>query len=177
MIATLQQPAFTTARLAMRPLAPSDGPRLAELANDYEVVKGTGGMPFPYTLADAERSFSRAETLNPDREAFFALDLAGEGPIGTLGFYASGELAPEVGYWLGRAYWGMGLATEALAAAMAWSRDGWGQRYVLASHHADNPASGAVLMRCGFLYTGHLQPRPCRAQGCDVMSRWMAWLA
>jgi len=74
MIATLQRPAFSTARLAIRPLAPADAPRLAALANDYEVVKSTGGMPFPYTLADAERSVSRAETADPDREAFFALD-------------------------------------------------------------------------------------------------------
>lgn len=177
MIATLQRPAFSTARLAMRPPTMADAPRLAEFADDFEVVKTTGGMPFPYTLADAERSVGRAQSADPDREAFFAVDLAGEGVVGLLGFYATGELAPEVGYWLGRPFWGQGLASEALAAAMVWARDGWGQRCVLASHHADNDASGAVLMRCGFLYTGRLQLRPCRARGHDVMSRWMAWLA
>jgi RimJ/RimL family protein N-acetyltransferase len=174
---TAIRPAIDTPRLVLRPHRPSDAPRIAALANDLEVVKMTGGMPFPYGLADAEGFIARAANANLATDVDFAVELPGEGLIGGLGFFTRAELAPEVGYWLGRPYWGRGYATEMLRAAMAWARAEWGQRCVLACHFLDNPASGTVLGRAGFLYTGRVEPRPCRARGCDVVSRWMAWLA
>jgi RimJ/RimL family protein N-acetyltransferase len=171
------RPVIQAQRLLLRPVAMADAARLAELANDFEVVKTTGGMPFPYTLADAEGFVRRAEACDPELETFFSVDLPGEGPIGTLGFYATGELGPEVGYWLGRRHWGGGLATEMLKTAMSWVRRDWGKRCVLACHQADNSASGAVLGRAGFLYTGRVEERPCKARGERVAVRWMAWLA
>lgn len=172
-----QGPVIEARRLRLRPVALADAPRLAELANDFEVAKWTGGMPYPYALADAEAFARRAADCDPAEEAFFVIERAGAGPIGVLGFYATGELGPEVGYWLGRAYWGEGLATEALVAAMAWARLDWGKRCVLACHQPDNAASGVVLGKAGFLYTGRVEPRPCRARAELVETRWMAWLA
>ena len=174
-IATL--PALTTARLTLRPHRPADAPRIAALANDYDVVKMTGGMPFPYGLVDAEGFIARARRLDLATDVEFAVELPGEGLIGGLGFFTRDEVAPEVGYWLGRPYWGRGYATEMLRGAMAWARSEWGQRCVLACHFHDNPVSGVVLGRAGFLYTGRVEPRVCRARGHDVVSRWMAWLA
>jgi RimJ/RimL family protein N-acetyltransferase len=177
MIDEITRPVFATARLMLRGPTMADAPRLARLANDYEVLKHTGGMPFPYALADAQRLVRRARSADPAREAHFAIDLVGDGPIGGLGFYATGGHGPEVGYWLGREYWGRGLASEVLAAAMAWARGEWQQRCVVASHHADNDASARVLIKAGFLHTGRVEARPCRARGEDVLSRWMVWLA
>jgi RimJ/RimL family protein N-acetyltransferase len=171
------RPGFTTARLALRPPTLADAPRLARLANDFEVLKTTGGMPFPYGIADAEGYVRRGEVCDPAREAVFAIDLVGEGPIGGLGFHPTGEAGPEVGYWIGRDYWGRGLASEMLLAAMAWARSGWGKRCVVASHFIDNPASARVLIKAGFLHTGRVQPRPCRSRGEDLPARWMVWLA
>ena len=177
MIDEITRPVFASARLVMRPPTRADAPRLAALANDFEVLKHTGGMPFPYTLADAERLADRAHAADPRREAHFAIDLAGEGPVGGLGFYATGQAGPEAGYWFGRDYWGQGLASEMLRAAMGWARTEWRQRCIVASHHADNQASARVLIKAGFLHTGRVEPRPCRARGEDVASRWMVWLA
>jgi RimJ/RimL family protein N-acetyltransferase len=175
--------ALQTERLNLRPLAPTDAPRLAELANDFDVVKTTGGMPFPYTLADAERFIGRATEADPDREVHFAVDLIGEGPVGCVGFYAhaaprSPEIpAPELGYWLGQPFWGLGIATEMLAAVMPWARDDWRKRCVVACHQQDNAASGAALVRAGFLYTGRVEALPCKARGELTSVRWMVWLA
>jgi RimJ/RimL family protein N-acetyltransferase len=169
--------ALQTERLRLRPLRPDDAPRLATLANDYEVVKTTGGMPFPYALEDAERFIRRAADADPAREVHFAVDLVGEGPIGCAGFYPAALLGPELGYWLGRPFWGRRIASEMLRPLMAWARDDWGQRCVVACHHHDNPASGAALSRAGFLYTGQVEALPCRARGEPVASRWMIWLA
>jgi RimJ/RimL family protein N-acetyltransferase len=60
---------------------------------------------------------------------------------------------------------------------MPWAREDWGRRYVVACHHHDNPASGSVLVRAGFLYTGHVEALPCTARGEAVDCRWMVWLA
>jgi RimJ/RimL family protein N-acetyltransferase len=170
-------PALRTARLDLRPPAMADARRLASLANDFDVVRMTGSMPWPYTLADAEAFVRHAGEVDPTEEALFVIDLPGEGPIGTIGLDPDGVLSDEVGYWLGRPYWGRGYATEALVAVLAWARDAWGRRCVTARHFADNPASGAVLIKAGFLYTGRMGPWPCRSRGLDVPTRWMVWLA
>jgi|HubBroStandDraft_1064217.scaffolds.fasta_scaffold134826_3 RimJ/RimL family protein N-acetyltransferase len=169
-------PMLQTERLLLRPLKPADAAPLADLANDYEVVKMTGGMPFPYALADAERFVARAAAADPDKEIHFAVELRGEGPIGSIGFYPHETPGPELGYWLGQPYWGRGVAREMLAAVMAFARHAWRRRCVIACHFADNPVSGQALIRAGFLYTGVVEPLPCKARGEPVPSRWMIWL-
>ncbi|HWF78816.1 MAG TPA: GNAT family N-acetyltransferase [Caulobacteraceae bacterium] len=170
-------PAIRTARLDLRPPQPSDAWRLTALANDFDVVRMTGSMPWPYTLADAEAWVAHAQRADPSHAALFVIDLPGEGPIGVIGLDPDGEMTVEVGYWLGQPYWGRGYATEALRGLLAWARDGWGRRWITARHFADNPASGVVLIKAGFLYTGRTGPWPCRARGEDVATRWMVWLA
>jgi RimJ/RimL family protein N-acetyltransferase len=177
MLGELTRPVIQTERLCLRPLAPADAPRVAEFANDFDVVKMTGGMPYPYSLADAEAFIDRASACDPGREVHFAVDLDGEGPVGCVGFYPHETPGPELGFWFGRPFWGRGIATGMLAAVMAWARDEWGRRCVIACHHHDNPASGAVLIRAGFLYTGRVEALPCKARGEDVACRWMVWLA
>ena len=83
----------------------------------------------------------------------------------------------ELGYWLGRPYWGKGLATEAVRGAMTWAQGDWGRRLILAGHFADNEASGRVLSKCGFLYTGEVQRRFSRARSADAATRMMVWIA
>jgi RimJ/RimL family protein N-acetyltransferase len=175
-VATRPQ-AFETARLGLRPLEAADAPRLAALANDFDVARMTGSMPYPFTLSDAEALVRRGQQADPDTEVMFAIDLPGEGPIGTIGFDPDGALADEVGYWLGQPFWGRGYATEALAAGLAWVRDQWGRRCITARHFADNPASGTVLIKAGFLYTGRTELIGCKSRGHAVLSRWMVWLA
>ena len=177
MLGQIAPTTLQTERLRLRPLTRADAPRVAELANDFDVVKMTGGMPYPYVLADAEKFIDRAASCDPAREVHFAVELLGEGPIGCIGFYPHETPGPELGYWLGRSFWGRGIATEMLAAVMPWARDEWGRRCVIACHHHDNPASGSVLIRAGFLYTGRVESLPCKARGEDVECRWMIWLA
>ena len=82
-----------------------------------------------------------------------------------------------MGYWIGRPYWGQGYATEAATAALAWAGAGWGKRLVVSGHFADNPASGRVLEKAGFLYTGVVEPRHSKARGEAAATRMMVWLA
>lgn len=169
-------PHVESPRLRLRGVRRGDLVRLAALANDYDVVKMTGSMPFPYTLADAEEFYEKTCAADPAKNAHFALDLDGE-PIGVLGFDEGPLGRIEIGYWLGRPYWGRGLATEAAQAALDWAKVDWRKKLVVACHFADNPASGQVLVKTGFLYTGDVEAKFSKARGEAAPVRWMVWLA
>jgi RimJ/RimL family protein N-acetyltransferase len=68
------------------------------------------------------------------------------------GDIASFEMFGErvVGYWIGRQYWGKGIATRALAAFLGLVKG----RPLFARVAKDNVASLRVLQKCGFTITG-----------------------
>jgi RimJ/RimL family protein N-acetyltransferase len=57
---------------------------------------------------------------------------------------------PEVGYWLGRPFWGQGVATRALALLLRQVT----RRPVYARAVKDNAGSLRVLQKCGFAIHG-----------------------
>lgn len=73
----------------------------------------------------------------------------GEVAGSVLSYETDGQ--PEVSYWLGRAFWGRGLATAALARFLA---DINRTRPIFARVAKDNPGSRRVLEKCGFTITG-----------------------
>jgi RimJ/RimL family protein N-acetyltransferase len=77
-----------------------------------------------------------------------------------------------MGYWIARAFWGRGLATEACSALIDIART-LGLRQVEASHFIDNPASARVLDKLGFQSTGLIAPRMSCARGTEVPARLM----
>jgi RimJ/RimL family protein N-acetyltransferase len=54
---------------------------------------------------------------------------------------------PEVSYWIGKAYWGRGFATQALVAFLTHENQ---KRPIYARVAKDNPTSRRVLEKCGF---------------------------
>lgn len=66
-----------------------------------------------------------------------------------LSYEESGK--PEVSYWIGKPFWGKGIATWALAAFLAHANT---TRPIYARVAKDNPASLRVLEKCGFRITG-----------------------
>lgn len=168
---------ISTERLRLRAPRPEDAPRLAQLANDPAVARMTTRMPHPYGLADAEAFLGHCAQQDGARERVFAVERDDEGLIGMLGFHPDESGRTEIGYWLGRPYWGQGYATEAAEKALVWAGEGWGRRYLMAGHFLDNAASGQVLCKTGFLYTGEIQPRHSLARGGAAPVRMMVWLA
>jgi RimJ/RimL family protein N-acetyltransferase len=170
-------PVIETRRLTLRAPERRDAGRLAELANDYDIVRMTSRMPWPYRRQDAEGFVDRCQMRDPRRDATFVIDLDDEGVTGCIGLFTPPGEPVEVGYWVGRSWWGRGLATEALKGALSWASREWGKRLVTAGHFADNPASAQVLIKAGFLYTGVVAPRPSLARGEPAATRMMVWLA
>jgi RimJ/RimL family protein N-acetyltransferase len=161
----------------LRPPVAADAATFAELANDLGVVAMTSRMPYPYRQGDAEAFLGLCARRRPAEGVAFALEHRQFGVIGVLEFDLEDPRRPELGYWLGRPFWGRGYATEAVKAALSWYRGEWGRSVVWAGHFADNRASAQVLIKAGFLYTGDVEPRGCLARGEAVATRMMVWLA
>ena len=67
------------------------------------------------------------------------------------------RISAEIGYWLGVAAWGRGLATDAVKAATAYAFDELGLERVFAVANTRNRASARVLEKCGYLLEGTMR--------------------
>jgi len=172
-----ERPVIATQRLTLRAPAKADVGRVASFCVDPDVARMTTRMPSPYTRDHAEDFVARCGTQDRARDNTFAIALEGEGLVGVIGMFTTLEGTVELGYWIGRPYWGQGYATEAARGALDWARSAWKKRYVVAGHFADNDASGRVLVKAGFLYTGVVEHKPSIARGEPAATRMMVWLA
>ncbi len=172
-----QTPRIETRRLLLRAPEERDIGVIAEFCGDYDVARMTTAMPHPYRLEDAQSFLYRTMAYDPREQAIFLLEHENEGPVGMLGFHPGEDRFPEMGYWIGKPFWGRGFATEAAEAGLVWASRKWGRRAIGAGHFPDNPASGRVLTKAGFLYTGEVRTQLCVARRQPVGVRMMMWLA
>lgn len=184
MCAIQSSPRIATDRLVLRRPGFQDAARIADLINDFDVSRMLTRVPHPYALANAEDFIAHVAANQQPGEQALLVEHRDMGPIGMVGFHAQAEppaagfrVDPELGYWLGRTFWGRGFATEAVSAALSWAQDGLGLRAAASGHFADNPASGRVLAKAGFLYTGEVQTRVSLARQAVAPTRMMVWLA
>jgi RimJ/RimL family protein N-acetyltransferase len=112
-----------TERLLLRPFAPTDHERYARITADPEVMRYMGAGA-PNTPDMAWRMLASGlghwEMLG---YGLWAVELPGAGIIGHAGFLnPQGWPGFELGYMLGRDYWGRGYAREATTKALeiAW---------------------------------------------------------
>ena len=69
--------------------------------------------------------------------------------IGGCGIGARSETSAEGGYILNPKFWSKGYATEAFKPVVAWAQTQPHVQRIVATHHPDNPASGAVMRKAG----------------------------
>ena len=148
-----------TERLILRPLLPHDAEPLHRLINDWEVTRNLAVVPFPYPRALADEWIA-ATARELAAGVAYALAITGrdgdhELLLGVVGLRldAKGRTA-TLGYWVGRRFWGHGVATEAAGRMVRWGFANLGIDCIQAGVATDNPASAAVLRRIGFRQTG-----------------------
>jgi RimJ/RimL family protein N-acetyltransferase len=185
-------PKLVTERLLLRPFRRADAPEFARLAGDWAVASMTSDIPYPFADKQA------LAWIKPVRgEVRFALEVDGT-LIGGAGFYRRRSGAAELGFWLGRAWWGQGYATEAARAVVAHGLSLRRLPGFSSAHFVDNPASARVLAKLGFEPAGR-GSIACAARGLDIeaitywldrqraahvlpqsaaqtLPRWRAWL-
>ena len=138
-----------------------DAGQISLLAGDYEVASMTGTIPYPYSERQAAEWIGGV--LGGEEGVVFTILRSGV-LIGCTGYRAFGEDHAELGYWIGKPYWGLGYASEAVRALIlhAFERDGF--HYLTVGHFTDNPASARVIAKFGFVPQGK-QVRDCAARG------------
>jgi RimJ/RimL family protein N-acetyltransferase len=137
-----------TPRLRLRSLQASDAEAIARFAGDWDVARMTARIPHPYTVDDA-----LAFIAERGDELRYAVVLEAT-LVGCIGARATESGQFEIGYWIGKPYWGRGIATEAASALIRELQSKWPERAIVAGHASDNPASQRVLEKLGFRRTG-----------------------
>lgn len=152
-------PDLHTDRLLLRSFTPDDAERVRELAGDAEVALMTANIPHPYEPGMAEAWIETHEDLvRAGRRHPFAIERPGRGVIGAVGLEVESEHGrAELGYWVGRPYWGRGYATEACSRVLDYGFQVLNLRRVFARHVVENPASGRVLEKLGMTREGVLR--------------------
>jgi RimJ/RimL family protein N-acetyltransferase len=158
-----------TARLTLRPGWAEDAPALAAAIGHAAVVRNLSRAPWPYTLADAETAIERGHATPGPRFLIFAHGRGRCELVGGIGIGPFDARSHMLGYWLTPSAWGHGYATEAGRGVLDLART-LGIGRVAARHHVDNPASGAVLRKLGFVATGETAEVFSTGQGHAVES-------
>ena len=168
--------AFTTERLILRPWRESDALTLFKYASDPEVGPRAGWPPHK----SVEDSLEIIRTVFSG-EGMWAVELKDTAEaIGCVGYLPASasnlKILPdqaEVGYWIARPFWGQGFCTEALRAIISYCFNEKGFSVLWGDYFPDNPASGKVMAKCGFTDTGQEAICPNLEIGADRPVRIM----
>jgi ribosomal-protein-alanine N-acetyltransferase len=152
-----------TARLTLRPFRAEDEDALQALAGDRAIADTTISVPHPFKSEHARAWIAEHGRDDPSPlHRYFAVILRSEGAL--VGVVALRDIdrehaQAELSFWIGRAYWGRGLASEAAAAALRFGFEELDLNRVTAYHMVRNAASRRVLTRLGFQGEGLLRQR------------------
>ena len=120
-------------------------------------------FPYPYTPAHAHAFIAASLASAP--ETNFAIAV-GRDAVGGIGFTLHDDIeriSAEIGYWLGEAYWGRGITTEALAAVTQYAIREHGLTRVYAIPFDGNVASCRVLEKVGYVCEGRMRRSAIKA--------------
>ncbi len=153
-------PTLQTERLILRAFTPADAADVRRLAGDRNVAEMTMVIPHPYEDGVAEEWIAKhQETFQKGEGLELAVTRRNDGAlIGAvgLGLYAKDESA-QLGYWIGKPYWGHGYCTEAARKLVRYGFEELELNRIYAVHFARNPASGRVMQKIGMQQEGCLR--------------------
>lgn len=142
---------FETERLWVRLPRSDDALRVAELMSEKQLPWNLARAPWPYTVDDAENWIVRARTSFDEKTDFpFVVGTQEDGLIGACGVVPIKDDIFELGYWIGKPYWGRGYVTEAARGVLDWAGRTLEIHKFISGHIKENAASGRVLIKLGF---------------------------
>ena len=141
-----------TKRLILRPWREDDEEELYEYASDPEVGPPAGWPP--HTSVENSREIIRTVLSAPET---YAVCLKENGkPIGSIGLHRK-DLAEkddeyELGYWIGKPFWGQGLIPEASREMLRHAFEDLGMSRIWCGYYDGNVKSRRVQEKLGFVY-------------------------
>ncbi len=163
----MELPRLETERLVLRAPSESDVPAMPGVFHDPDIYAYTRNIPYPYTPDDAVAAIDRYRRLADEGRAmtlFPELIETGE-MIGLAVLVVEADRpVAELGYALGRRWWGRGYATEACRAMLAYGFGTLGLDEINAHSMVRNPASARVLEKLGMVSLGEIA-KACEKDG------------
>ena len=146
--------------VVLRDVADSDLPILFEYQKDPEASHMAAFLPRDPSDRDAFLTHWRRILSDPTK---ITKAILWNGQLaGTVGSFL-GDGKPQITYWIGKEFWGNGIATQALAELLRVVND----RPLYASAASDNVASIRVLEKCGFAMRGSAKAF-AKARGTEI---------
>ena len=144
-----------TERLILRPWEDGDAADLYEYAKDPDVGP-IAGWPV-HTSVEDSLGIIRDVLGKPET---YAICLKEDGrAIGSIGLHLNGSTDMtdrddecELGYWIGKPFWGRGIVPEAVREILRHAFEDLGMRCVWAGYYDGNDKSRRVQEKCGFRY-------------------------
>ena len=165
-----------TERILLRPWLESDAEALFKYASDPDVGPRAGWPPHKSVEESREvikNFFSNEDTWAIEHKETSEI-------IGCIGVLRAGfsnlkiaETECEVGYWIAKPYWGKGICTEALRLVIDYCFNVKIFTTLWGDYFPENPASGKVMEKCGFVDTGEETICPNLEVGADCPVRVM----
>lgn len=139
----------------LRPFQSGDAPSIASLANDRDIwINLRDRFPHPYEITHAEAYIAHVSKLEPPRSLAISVETRAVGSIGLILGSDIERVNAEIGYWLGKPYWGRGILSAALGAMTQYAIKEFKLTRVFAVPFVRNPASSRVLEKAGFIREG-----------------------
>ena len=141
--------------MTLRPWRESDIPAVVRYADNSRIAANLRDVfPFPYHPEDADWFVRDCMERDGRGVLFRAIDLDGQA-VGSISVAVGADVyrrGGELGYWLGEPFWGRGIMTEVARELLRFGFQDRGLEAIWASHYAENPASGRVIEKCGFVH-------------------------
>jgi [ribosomal protein S5]-alanine N-acetyltransferase len=145
-------------RCRVRAWLKTDAEPLAEHANNIKVAGNLRDrFPHPYTVKDARSFLRQAIAAKDPTNLAIEADGVAAGAIGYVPGRDVERFSAEIGYWLGEAFWGRGIVTEALQLVTRHAFDEMNFLRLFALPFADNVGSVRVLEKAGYVREGLLR--------------------
>ena len=142
----------------LRPWNFDDNDSLVYHANNYNIARFmTDRFPHPYTKEDANHFILMASSGSPAN--ILAIEVEGKA-AGGIGLHVQPDIYrknAELGYWLGEAFWGNGIITNAIKQMVDYGFEHWDINRIFARPFGTNKASQRVLEKAGFILEGRFE--------------------
>ncbi len=141
-----------TKRLTLRRPRLSDAKMMAKHLNDPDILRMTASLPMPFFTLSGEFWLMRAAANWRRGHSYaYAITRGDDSLMGVVEVFKNHKDDWEIGYWLGKTFWGKGYMQEAAKALLYESFHALDMPYIDAGYFKDNPASGRVLEKLGFI--------------------------
>lgn len=141
--------------ITIEPVAPGHADVLERLISDPLVAETTANIPHPYPEGGAIEWIRKRQQEWSEGAAYGFAVLAGGEFVGSISIMDVDEGQGEIGYWIGRPYWGRGYATEACRQVVDFAFSELQLKRLTAKCLVRNKGSFRVLEKAGFRLTGY----------------------